>query len=101
MWQPFGSPGYNSISIDGSRWQPIFDYPWQDFNGIRENRKKVRIIDAYRQRSWFHPPYEFKNFMMTSEELATIFHLPGSVARTPTLQRISSSRSEAPTNLPT
>lgn len=100
IWQPFGSPGYNSIGPDGSRWQPIFDYPWQDFNGIRENKKKLQIIDAYRRRSWFHPPYEFPNFMMTSEELATLFHLPGSVAKTQTIQRISSTRGQAPTNLP-
>ncbi len=100
LWAPFNCPGYNSIVPEGSRWQPMFDYPWQDFNGIRENKRKVRIIDAYRRRSWFHPPYEFQNFMLTSEELATLYHLPGSVARTPTLQRISSSRAEAPTNLP-
>ncbi len=100
LWQPFGSPGYNGIVPNGSRWQPMFTYPWQDFNGIRENKKKVQIIDAYRRRSWFHPPYEFKNFMMTSEELATLFHVTGSVAKTPSLQRIGSSRSEAPANLP-
>lgn len=101
IWQPFGSPGFNSIVPDGTRWQPIFNYPWQDFNGYRENKEKIEIIDAYRRRSWFHPPYEFKNFMMTSEELATLFHLPGSVAKTQTLQRISSARGQAPTNLPT
>lgn len=100
IWQPFGSPGYNSIVPDGSRWQPVFDYPWQDFNSVRENKKKLQIIDAYRRRSWFHPPYEFKNFMMTSEELATLFHVPGKVAKTQTIQRISSARAQAPTNLP-
>jgi hypothetical protein len=100
VWQAFGAPGYNSITIDGSRWQPIFDYPWQDFNGYRENKKKVEIIDAYRRRSWFHPPYEFHNFMMTSEELATLFHLPGTVAQTPTIQRVTSTRAQAPANLP-
>ncbi len=100
LWQPFGSPGYNSITPIGTRWQPMFSYPWQDFNGIRENKKKVQIIDAYRRRSWFHPPYEFPNYMITSEELATLFHIPGSVAKTPTVQRISSARAQAPVNLP-
>ena len=100
IWQPFGSPGFNSLIPNGSRWQPVFSYPWQDFNGIRENKKKVQIIDAYRLRSWFHPPYEFRNFMLTSEELATLFHIPGSVAKTPTMQRISSTRSQAPANIP-
>ncbi len=100
MWQPFGAPGYNSITGDGSRWQDIFDYPWQDFNGYRENKKKIQIVDAYRRRSWFHLPYRFKHFMMTSEELATIFHIPGTTIRTATVQRISSTRAQAPSNLP-
>lgn len=100
LWQPFGLPGFNSIKSIGNRWQNLFDYPWQDFNGMRENRIKVKHIDAYRLRSWFHPPYRFKPFMLTTEELATIFHIPGSVAQTPTLQRIESSRASAPSNLP-
>ena len=39
--------------------------------------------------------------VMTTEELATMFHLPGKVAVTPTLGRIPSTRGEAPPNLPT
>jgi hypothetical protein len=99
MWQPFTAPGYNAI-VPASRWQPIFDYPWQDFNDIRQNRMKVKIFDAYRRRSWFHAPYRFSHVVMTSAELATLFHLPGKVARTPTMNRIDSSRASAPANLP-
>lgn len=36
----------------------------------------------------------------TAEELASLYHLPGQVALTPTLDRIGSTRSEAPSNLP-
>jgi hypothetical protein len=100
MWQPFGSPGYNSIAPVGNRWQNILDYPWQDFNGMRENAMKIKIFDAYRRRSWFHAPYRFKHVVLTSNELATIFHIPGTVAKTPTMQRIESTRSTAPANLP-
>ncbi len=39
--------------------------------------------------------------IFTVEELATIFHLPGQVAVTPSLGRIGSKRGEAPNNLPT
>jgi len=38
--------------------------------------------------------------IFTAEELATMFHLPGKVALTTTLDRIGSTRSEAPSNLP-
>jgi hypothetical protein len=39
--------------------------------------------------------------MLTSEELATIYHIPGTVAKTPTLHRIQSSTAISPANLPT
>jgi len=100
MWQPFSASGFNKF-VPVNRWQPVFDYPWQDFNGIRENRMKVRIFDAYRRRSWFHAPYKFRSSIITSAELATIFHVPGTVAKTPTMRRIESTRATAPSNLPT
>ncbi len=97
---PFNAPGLNQLMPDYNRWLMKFDYPWQDFNGIREMRTKLHALKAYRMRSWFHAPYKFKHFIMSSEELATLFHLPGSVAKTPTVQRIASTRAEAPPNLP-
>ncbi|MBP9759764.1 MAG: hypothetical protein KBD24_00155 [Candidatus Pacebacteria bacterium] len=100
MWQPFTSPGYNSIAPEGSRGQNSLDYPWQDFNDIRQNKMKIKAVDAYRLRSWFHAPYRYNHFILTSAELATIFHIPGSVAKTPTMQRIESARASAPANLP-
>jgi len=77
-----------------------FDYPRQDYKRIRENYEGRRKLEAYRKRSWFHPPYRNKPFVLNTEELATIFHFPGSVAQTPGLQRIPSKRSDAPVNLP-
>jgi hypothetical protein len=61
---------------------------------------KVQMMDAFRRRSWFHAPYRFQHFIVTSAEIATIFHIPGSVAKTPTMQRIESTRATAPANLP-
>ena len=100
LWQPFGMPGYNAIVPVGNRWQNVLDYPWQDFNGLRENRMKVKHVDAYRRRSWFHAPYVYRPMLLTSEELATLYHLPGTVAKTPSVQRIESLRAQAPSNLP-
>ncbi len=99
MWLPFGSPGYNSVSPTSTGLNK-FDYPWQDFNNMRQNKIKGELFDAYRRRSWFYPPYRQKHFMLTSEELATLFHIPGTVAKTPTLTRIQSTRGQAPANLP-
>lgn len=77
-----------------------FDYPWQDMTGVRTRRLKWKFLDAFRQRSYFFPPYREKPFVLTTEELATIYRFPGEVASTPTLGRIESKRSEPPVNLP-
>jgi len=41
-----------------------------------------------------------KPYILTTEELATIYHFPGSVSTTPNLNRVPSKKAEAPSNLP-
>lgn len=80
-----------------------FVYPWQDFRGTRRLLRQKSIIDAYKRRSYFHQPHKNfgnKSFILTTEELATIFHFPGGVAATPTFSRVVSKKGEAPANLP-
>lgn len=94
---------YNSNTLNGFkpvRWHTIFDWPWQDFKDIRKDRRRKNFLDAYRQRSWFHPPYKTPVFTLSTEELATIFHIPGSTVQTPSIARITSRRGSAPSNLP-
>ncbi len=78
----------------------FFDYPWYDYKDIRINKKKRRMLNAYKLRSYFYPPYQRKWFVINTEGLASIFHLPGSVAQTPTFARIVSKKAEPPSNLP-
>ncbi|MBU3969090.1 hypothetical protein KJ991_02690 [Patescibacteria group bacterium] len=95
---------YSSANLNGvvpTGGLTIFNYPWQDFKEIRQNKVRKELFDSYRRRSYFHLPYKKKAFVLSSEELATIFHFPGQVAQTPTFKRIESSRSEPPMNLPT
>lgn len=93
---------YNSVNLNG--FKPAnttsFDYPWQDWRGKKIIKKKKDILDAFKRRSYFHPPYKSKHFVLNSDELATIYHFPGEVVKTPTLARISSKKAEPPTNLP-
>jgi len=93
---------YNSFTFNGFGIANYtgFDNPWEDFSGKRTLRKKREMLDAYLQRSWFYPPHVRPHFVLTSEELATIFHFPGRVSETPSLGRIESLKSEPPTNLP-
>jgi hypothetical protein len=93
---------YNSFNLNGFKPENTtdFTYPWQDPSGLKTVTKKREMLDAYIQRSWFYPPYVRPHFVLTSEELATIFHFPGRVSETPSLGRIESNKSEPPTNLP-
>jgi len=95
---------YNSNNLNGfkpSRGMIKFgDYPWEDYKEIRKNRERRNIYESYRRRCFFHPPFVVPPFILNTEALATIYHFPGSVAGTPTLDRIPSKRAEAPFNLP-
>jgi hypothetical protein len=55
---------------------------------------------AYKRRSYFYRRIARKPLVMSVEELATIYHFPGSVAATPSLERIPSKKTAAPANLP-
>jgi hypothetical protein len=68
--------------------------------GDWSDRLKKKYVDAYRRRLAFHPPHVFPSYVLNTEELATLYHFPGQVAKTPSLSRIESKRSDAPSNLP-
>ncbi len=92
----------NMLNQFGLRWRTDFDWNWwQDPKGRRKHAMKKREINEYKRRVYDNQSQDDKQFIMTVEELATIFHFPGKVARTPTLGRIPSARVEAPPNLPT
>lgn len=93
----FHSNNLNSFKPSGIT---FFDYPWQDYKEIRISKKKKKMLNAYKLRSYFHPPYQKKWFVINTEGLASIFHLPGSVSQTPTFARITSKKAEPPSNLP-
>lgn len=97
LFRPFGDANFNSFK---PKHTTSFDYPWQDFLGMRLRRDIRRIIKYYVLRSYFYPPAELKPIALSTEELATLYHFPGQVAMTPTLGRIPSKRAEPPANLP-
>lgn len=96
----FGSTTLNGIRPD--KFMSVA-FPWQDFKDWKKREIQRTHIDAYKRRSFFNTPYKHLNgkpYILTTEELATIFHIPGSVASTPNLVRSPSKKSEAPANLP-
>ncbi|MCI5108457.1 MAG: hypothetical protein MRY49_01255 [Candidatus Pacebacteria bacterium] len=97
---------YSSNTMNGFRLGKFtdFDYPWQDFRRMRRNKIEKQMLEAYKLRSFFQEPYKFfkqKPFILTTEEVATIFHMPSGIAvQTPTFTRVPSKKAEPPSNLP-
>jgi hypothetical protein len=75
---------------------------WEDsffWTSSMKSRKVWRMLFE----GIFHPfshPHAGDAFTLNLEELATLWHLPGAVATTPTLPRIDSAKGVAPVNLP-
>lgn len=104
LFNPFNSKGWNSI--DASAWMRDFDdYPWELGADKLKDRYRRALVESYRRRQFFFEPFgwgiEPKDIMvMSTEELATVFHIPSRAVETPGLARIQSATSEAPANLP-
>jgi hypothetical protein len=99
-FKQFSSNELNGFKPNGEKWIAQFDEPWKDYRDMRRNHLSKEALKAYKRRSIFHPPYQGKTFVLNTEELATIYHFPGSVAASPGLERIPSKKAEAPANLP-
>lgn len=98
---------YGAVNLNGFKADkvPEVKYNWQDRSGAKVARLKKNLLDKYQYRSFFYDQYipsgyEGKPFVMTTEELATIYHFPGDVARTPSLSRVVAKKVEPPANLP-
>ncbi len=100
IFKQFNSEGWNGFRPNG--WLTIFDdYPWEFRVEKLKHEFAEALIDAYRRRSFYFEPYTGEAMVMSTEELATIFHIPSRAVETPTLPRIQSATGEAPPNLPT
>jgi hypothetical protein len=90
------------VSNEFKDWATIFPF-LNKVIALKKAKFTNEMFDAYRLRSFFFPPYQYYRqdpFVLTSEELATMFHFPGNVSATPTLAKIASKKSEPPANLP-
>ncbi len=63
----------------------------------REFIRKIAFIDRYVNRKL---PKKKKDFILNTEELATIYHYPIIVVETPTMRRDEAKKSEPPVSLP-
>lgn len=92
----------------GVRWRSDFDYNWfSDYSGKKKLAWKKKELQDYKLRSYTarakpkHGNRSDDMKVFSTEELATMYHIPGSSVVSPSLPRIMSTRKEAPSNLPT
>jgi hypothetical protein len=90
----------------------IKQYSDMNLNGFKPNDKSKTYANflfkksrlRYRQRKLFQRyltrNMTGKTFVLSTEELATVFHLPDMLVLSPYLQRVVAKRGGAPTNLP-
>jgi hypothetical protein len=107
VWKQFSSPELNGFKPSG--WHTLFDYPWEEWFNAKD-KLVPKALEEFKLRRFFYSPRKnskvwgknvySKQFILNTEELATIFHFPGEVAATPTLEKIPSVKSKAPANLP-
>ncbi len=105
LFKPFNTEGWNDINSDG--WLKRFDdYPWEFRAEKLKNHYRKELVQAFRRRQFFFDPFSYgihphEIAVMSTEELATIYHIPSRAVETPSLGRIQSATGEAPANLPT
>ena len=114
LFRQYAQPNINELErINATQ----FDAPWSDPTGLALTTMKKRMLDWYRMRIFFHPPLQYsfsvnkvlsaflpgrkpQPFVLSAEELATLFHFPGMVSETPSFKRIESKIAKPPSNLP-
>lgn len=96
IFRQYASPNLNGFKLNGNVSTSI-DYV---FKKTREYSRKRRIYNAYRLRAFFHPPYRGKPMVLSSTELATVYHFPGMVVPSSAMERIEAKKGASPPNLP-
>jgi hypothetical protein len=100
LFKSFNNETSNSLSIQSTFGGSFNDFPWEDPGGHHREHLKHEIVDVYRRRIYYADPYIGAWNILSTEELATLFHVPSSAVTTPNLPRIQSTTAGAPSNLP-
>lgn len=98
---------YNMIGRNGvgPSWRTDFNYKiFSDPKGKKLMKWKEAELGDYKARYYYYRDREGSSDeakVMSIEEIATMYHIPGSSVISPSLPRVTSARKEAPSNLPT
>ena len=114
LFRQFNNPDLNSLVRTNAT---NFGTAWRDPTNLMLHKVKNRMLNWYRLRIFFHPPFwysfnipkPFSLFLpahkvginvLNVEEIATLFHFPGQVSQAPSFRRIESKVAKPPSNLP-
>jgi len=105
LFKPFTNSGWNGIKA--SKWLMSFDdYPWEIGVEKRKHHYREELVERFRRRQFFYDPFFHdglfgdETMILSTEELATVYHIPSQSVQAPGLERIHSATGEAPANLP-
>jgi hypothetical protein len=105
LFRPFSTDGWNGIG--STKWMKRFDdYPWEIGVAKRKDYYRRRLVEAYRRRQFFYDPFFYdglfgdETMILSTEELATLYHIPSQSVEAPGLKRIQSATGGPPANLP-
>ena len=101
LFKPFNNESGNSLNLQSVFGGAFNDFPWEDPGGYHKKHLFHKIVEFYRRRVYYVDPYVGAWSVLSSEELATLFHVPSAAITTPNLPRIGSATTGAPANLPT
>lgn len=97
LFDRFKDPVLNSYtSYDPSE---LLSWPLPEIFAILPAFRNEYLVKLFRRRAFFAPPYYGKQFVLNTEELATLFHLP-KVGRASALSRSRGVTLQPPENLP-
>lgn len=97
MFDPLNDPDLNGLVAYDPHHRPGFVL--SEIFGAVPMLVSAHLLNLYRRRAFFAPPYLGKAFVLNTEELATLFHLPHA-SRGSALARMRGLTLEPPENLP-
>jgi hypothetical protein len=97
LFDRFGDHTLNSFESYDPRAQ--VGWPLVDIFAALPSLDMEYFLKLYRRRAFFAPPYYGRSFVLNTEELATMWHIP-KVGRASALNRNRGSKLEPPENLP-
>lgn len=100
IFRPYLSEQLNQLGPAPVLTEIFDDFPWEDPKGTLRQHLMEEAVEFARRRAYFHYPYRGSWMVMSTEEIASLYHVPSSTITTPSLPRIQSTTTEAPANLP-